>query len=142
MFPARKNLKSLGIVGAFVFVLMIGPLMKGAQNYGFEGFGYILILLGIVLGVALLSIVVLRKLGSGAWTVCAMVLGFVIFGGVLMMMGTSGWDGIAYFLLLAGVLVPLLVGWLLGGAYQFFRWRKQGFRGDDPAKQNADEGDA
>lgn len=139
MFSQRKFVIFLGVISAFVAALLMSATLRGILSDGFERFGYVLVLLAILVAVALLSMLTLKKLGPNVWTVCAVILALCTFGGAVMMMSASGWDAISAFLLLAGVLLPFLGGWLMGGAYLFYRWRKQGVRSGDAVKQSADD---
>ncbi len=137
MALGRRKWIFIALAGALVLAFAASAPLRDMFGQWFERSGYVLVLAAITLGVALLSMLVLKKLGPTVWTVIAIFLGLCTFGGALLMTGASGWDEISYFLLLAGVLVPLLGGWLLGGAYLFYRWRKQGVRGGDAAASEA-----
>jgi uncharacterized membrane protein YhaH (DUF805 family) len=72
------------------------------------------------------SYAILRRLGMWFWVICAAFLVlFAIITLIKMRGATGGFPGFAEFLFFLFVLVPILVGWLVGAGYQLFRGRKR-----------------
>lgn len=116
MTSSRRRLILVCAVGIALLVLLLG--------FGETG-GLILVLGGIALAAGLISFFFLWRHYRLIWWICSALLA-VIIGAVALSEPAGGgfMPGLGRFVLLYGVLVPILVGWLAGAGYQQFHGRK------------------
>lgn len=117
MTSNRRRLILVCVVGIALVALLLGCGEAG---------GLILVLGGIALAAGLISFFFLWRHYRLIWWICSALLA-VMIGAVALSEPAGGgfMPGLGRFVLLYGVLVPILVGWLAGAGYQLFRGRKR-----------------